>query len=77
MLIIIDIIRGHGINVVSQLGEIDEMIKSNEKHPNGKQKTYIVQLYIDRPMLFNRRKFDIRCYILMTSVNGILKGYWY
>lgn len=23
------------------------------------------------------RKFDIRCYILLTTVNGILKGYWY
>lgn len=25
----------------------------------------------------NNRKFDIRCYILLTTVNGILKGYWY
>lgn len=25
----------------------------------------------------SNRKFDIRCYILLTTVNGILKGYWY
>ena len=25
----------------------------------------------------NNRKFDIRCYLLVTTVNGILKGYWY
>ena len=25
----------------------------------------------------NNRKFDIRCYLLITTVNGILKGYWY
>ncbi len=25
----------------------------------------------------NNRKFDIRCYILLTTANGILKGYWY
>ena len=23
------------------------------------------------------RKFDIRCFILLTTANGILKGYWY
>ena len=28
-------------------------------------------------MLFKTRKFDIRCYILITLVNNILKGYWY
>ncbi len=28
-------------------------------------------------MLFNKRKFDIRCYMLLTSVNINLKGYWY
>ena len=28
-------------------------------------------------MLFNKRKFDIRCYLLVTSVNGNLKAYWY
>lgn len=29
------------------------------------------------PFLYQKRKFDIRCYILMTSVNGIQKGYWF
>jgi hypothetical protein len=28
-------------------------------------------------MLFNKRKFDIRCYILITSVRGNLRAYWY
>lgn len=28
-------------------------------------------------MLFNKRKFDIRCYMLLTSVNSNLKAYWY
>jgi hypothetical protein len=29
------------------------------------------------PLLYNKRKFDIRCYILVTSINSILKTYWY
>ena len=29
------------------------------------------------PFLYHKRKFDIRTYILVTSVNGYQKGYWY
>ena len=39
--------------------------------------TYIVQSYINRPFLYNNRKFDIRHYIMLTSVNGQVKAYWY
>lgn len=28
-------------------------------------------------MTFNRRKFDIRTYLLMVSIGGIQKFYWY
>ena len=37
----------------------------------------IRQQYISNPLLYNKRKFDIRCYMLMTSVNGYLKAYFY
>lgn len=32
---------------------------------------------MENPFLYNKRKFDIRCYILITTVNGVVKGYWY
>ena len=41
------------------------------------RQTFIVQKYIDRPLLINKRKFDIRAFGMMTSINGILKGYFY
>lgn len=29
------------------------------------------------PLLYYKRKFDIRCYQLITCINGQIKGYWY
>lgn len=45
-------------------------------HKNGQEKTYIVQKYL-KPFLYNGRKFDIRHYMLITSVKGNIKAYWY
>jgi hypothetical protein len=37
----------------------------------------VVQKYMEDCFLIDNRKCDFRCYILITTVNGILKGYWY
>ena len=67
--------RGNGI-VLAEFEEIQALIKK-EKHDNGQTKTYIIQSYINRPFLYNGRKFDVRHFMLVTSINGILKAYWY
>ena len=65
--------RGTGIMICKTLGKIKEIIS----HPANSTGTYIVQKYIEKPLLFNNRKFDIRCYGLITAYNGFVKGYFY
>ena len=53
------------------------MENNSSNHRNGDLKSFIIQKYIERPLLYQKRKFDIRCFMLLTSINGFLKGYFY
>lgn len=63
--------RGNGIEVCESLDQIKKYIKHH------KRKSYIIQKYITDPLLYQDRKFDIRCFGLITSINGIKRGYFY
>jgi len=65
--------QGVGISVHTKLNDIRCKLNSN----CGDTRTFIVQRYIERPALYKNRKFDIRCFALITSVNSFLKGYVY
>lgn len=65
--------QGNGICVVSKIKEVQKEINSASKRNH----THIIQKYIERPLLMNKRKFDIRVFGLLTSVNGVMKGYYF
>lgn len=68
--------RGIGISVCSSISEVQEKLEDFEYAP-GKTRTYIIQKYVYRPLLYLNRKFDIRCYLLLLCYNGNLQAYFY
>ena len=67
--------RGCGIQVSRDFNHIKSLIQNQQV--NGHKRSYIIQKYIERPLLYKNRKFDIRCFALTTTVNGNMQGYWY
>ncbi|CAD8060286.1 unnamed protein product [Paramecium sonneborni] len=59
--------RGEGVHVFNTLEEVEGLIKS---YYNGKGnyecKEFVIQKYIERPLLLGGRKFDIRCWVLIN-----------
>lgn len=43
----------------------------------GRKRTYIIQKYLEKPLLYKSRKFDIRVYAMTTTSNGNLQAYFY
>lgn len=61
--------------MVKTLREVQQIIGRPMRKEGDR--TFIIQKYIDYPLLVHKRKFDFRCFGLLTSINGSLKGYCY
>ncbi|CAK56346.1 unnamed protein product (macronuclear) [Paramecium tetraurelia] len=60
--------RGEGVHVFNTLEEVETLIKSYYYGKgNYECKEFVIQKYIERPLLLSGRKFDIRCWVLVSQ----------
>ena len=54
--------QGRGIEIFNEIGEIIRFVSSRHRGS-----LWLIQKYIERPLLYKGRKFDIRVWALVTN----------
>lgn len=55
-------LQGAGISLVNDFSEVEEIAKQGE---------YVCQTYVDRPFLINKKKFDLRLYLVIYGTENM------
>lgn len=65
--------QGKGIFLFSKLSQINEWKKDHRWKPDNPQaEAYVVQRYLENPLLIGGKKFDLRIYALVTSYQPLV-----
>ena len=62
--------RGRGIEIHSDLGDLLQKVGKDD------ESVWVVQKYIERPLIVLGKKFDIRQWVLVTSVTPLRIYMW-
>eukprot|EP00929_Paragymnodinium_shiwhaense_P014333 TRINITY_DN122234_c0_g1_i1.p1 TRINITY_DN122234_c0_g1~~TRINITY_DN122234_c0_g1_i1.p1 ORF type:complete len:1061 (-),score=242.85 TRINITY_DN122234_c0_g1_i1:504-3686(-) len=63
--------RGRGIRCSDRLASILELGKSGRGRTNRAEASYVVQKYIENPLIIQRKKFDIRQWVVVSRWNPL------
>ncbi|KAM3141592.1 hypothetical protein pb186bvf_006197 [Paramecium bursaria] len=68
--------RGQGVEIIRTLEQLEKSIVKMYTDKKQDCKEFLLQRYIESPLLFKGRKFDVRCFVLASQENYIYqKGY--
>ena len=59
--------QGDGLHLINQIWEVSEEVQKDE---------FIIQDYIERPLLVDKKKFDLRLYIVLFGVEPMHAYLW-
>ena len=54
--------QGRGIEIIKSIRDLKESLSSKPPHSQ-----WVIQKYIEKPMLYQGRKFDIRVWFVVTD----------
>lgn len=61
--------RGRGIHIFDNLDSMRNAILEDCTDKKGEYPSFVIQKYIEKPLLINGRKFDIRVWVLLTHLH--------
>jgi hypothetical protein len=69
---------GNGIIICDSISKVEQFLKEKFLEQSSvTSQRFIIQKYLEKPLLYKGRKFDIRAFCLLTCYNRRVKAYWH